>query len=84
MEEPDGGTIEEVEAPKKKIRSFGIIDFNAPMIEQPPAVFVTALFSMVKNVFSGVYNAVKTALFEAPSSDSSDVLIDSDTLPVGT
>ena len=59
------------------MRSFSLIDFNAPLIEQPPVVIVTGFLSMIKNVFSNAYNAVKATLFESPSSGSSDSLVDS-------
>ena len=76
-EELAGERIEKVEAPKKKLRSFSLIDFNAPLIEQPPLVIATAFLSMIKNVFSGAFNTVKATLFESSSAGSSDSLVDS-------
>ena len=66
-------TAEESEAPKKKSKNFGFIDFQAPLVEQPP---ITAFMSMVQNVFSGVFNVMKAVFFESSRPpESSDVLV---------
>ena len=66
-------TAEESEAPKKKRGKIGFIDFQAPLVEQPP---ITAFISMVQNVFSGVFNVMKAVFFESSRPpESSDVLV---------